>query len=304
MTTLLSPLTDLIFKRIFGDARNADILANLLLSILDLPEDDYAGLEFEDTHLKPEIEGGKLVILDVKVKTKAGTILDIEIQVCRATAMRARILFYASKLITDQMSESDNYKKIKPVILIVIADFNLLPEEAKYHNVYRLLNEDSHRLFSGLLEIHTIELKKLPEEGDGSELGKWMRFMKMREERDIRMLEEGNPMIQKAYGVLRKLSADEEFRLQVDAREKALRDYYSLVGDRDDAFAERDAVKAERDALKAKQDAVKAERDAVKAERDNAFAERDAVKAKQDKVFALMRTMGLTDEQIAQAIQN
>ncbi|GHU25097.1 hypothetical protein FACS1894172_13500 [Spirochaetia bacterium] len=289
MSTLLSPLTDLIFKRIFGDARNADILTDLLLSILDLPEDDYAGLEFEDTHLKPEIEGGKLVILDVKVKTKAGTILDIEIQVCRATAMRARILFYSSKLITDQMGESDNYTKIKPVILIVIADFNLLPEELKYHNVYRLLNEDSHKLFSRLLEIHIIELKKLPKEGDGSELGNWMRFMKMCEEQDITILREANPMIQKAYGVLRKLSADEELRLQVDAREKALRDYYSLVSDRDDAFAERDAVKAERDAVKAERDAVKAERDAVKAELE--------------KAMALMRAMGMTDEQISQASQ-
>jgi predicted transposase/invertase (TIGR01784 family) len=276
MKKLLSPLVDIIFKRIFGDARNTDILANLLLSVLNLPEDEYAELEFVDPYLKPETEGGKLSILDVKVKTKSGKILDIEVQLCRVTAIRARILFYGSKLIADQMGESDNYKKIKPVILIIIADFNLLPEETKYHNTYRILNEETHKPFTKLLEIHTIELQKLPPSGDGSPLSGWVQFMNIQEEGDIDMAVQTNPMIGKAYGVLAKLSADEELRLQVEAREKALRDYYSLVGDKEDAEAERDA----------------------------AFAERDKMFAKLDKAIAAMRSMGMTEEQINQAIGN
>ena len=246
----MSPLTDLVFKCIFGDARNADILADLLLSILDLPKEEYAGLEFVDPSLKPDFDGGKLSILDVKVKTKKWKTLDIEVQVCRFTAIRARILYYGSKLVAEQMREADNYKVIKPVILIIIADFRLLPEEATYHNVYRLLNQESHNSFTELLEIHTIELPKLPENGDGTALSNWAQFIKMENEGAIPMLAQANPMIDKAYGVLAKLSADEEMRLRVQAREKALHDYYSLVSDKEEAEAERDRVKAERDEVK------------------------------------------------------
>ena len=201
-------MTDIIFKRIFGDVRNADILVDLILSILKLPEGEYTGLEFVDTYLKPDAGDGKVSILDVKVKTKSGKILDIEIQLFRVTAMRARILYYGSKLIADQLGASDEYSKIKPVILIVIADFNLMPEETKYHNVYQLMNEESYKNFTGLFEVHTIEMLKFPVQGDGTPLGDWMRFMKIQEEGDIAMAVQANPMIQKAYGVLAKLSAD------------------------------------------------------------------------------------------------
>jgi predicted transposase/invertase (TIGR01784 family) len=312
MSKLLSPLTDIIFKRIFGDARNADILANLLLTILSLPKDEYTGLEFVDTYLKPDAGDGKVSILDVKVTTKSGKILDIEIQLFRVTAMRARILYYASKLIVDQMGESDGYSKIKPVILIVLTDFNLMPKEAKYHNVYRLMNEESHKDFTGLLEVHTIEMPKFPQQGDGTPLDGWMRFMKIQEEGDIAMAVQANPMIEKAYGVLAKLSADEVVREQALAREMAVHDYYSLLEDREQAFAEREQAFAERKQAFAERDKAFAERDKVFAERDKAFAELEAerkkafaeLEAEREKTRAVLRSMGMNEEQIARAMQD
>jgi len=77
---VLSPVNDWIFKLLFGDERRKDMLINLLKIFIELPEEEYE-LTFLDTHLKPETEGDKLGILDVKVRTKSGKIFDIEIQV-------------------------------------------------------------------------------------------------------------------------------------------------------------------------------------------------------------------------------
>jgi len=63
---ILSPRSDYIFKLIFGNQANADILAAFLRSVLDLPEDEYDTLTIVDPHPNREGADGKLSILDVK----------------------------------------------------------------------------------------------------------------------------------------------------------------------------------------------------------------------------------------------
>jgi predicted transposase/invertase (TIGR01784 family) len=75
---ILPPASDWVFKLLFGDERNKDNLINLLKTFIELPNEEYE-LIFLDPHLKPEAEDDKLGILDVKVKTKSGRILNIEI---------------------------------------------------------------------------------------------------------------------------------------------------------------------------------------------------------------------------------
>ncbi len=80
-TVFLSAKYDVIFKIIFGDEKNKPLLIELLKSVLDLPFDEYEEIEIIDPHVKREYPGDKLSILDVKAKTKAGTIVHIEIQI-------------------------------------------------------------------------------------------------------------------------------------------------------------------------------------------------------------------------------
>ena len=72
-------MNDWIFKLLFGDIRHKSMLINLLKGFVELPDEEYE-LTFLDTHLKPETEDDKLGILDVKVQTKSGKIINIEIQ--------------------------------------------------------------------------------------------------------------------------------------------------------------------------------------------------------------------------------
>jgi predicted transposase/invertase (TIGR01784 family) len=75
----LSPKCDIVFKILFGDGRDIDLLTDFLQSTLDLPAEDYEEVTLADPHLSRENLGDKLGILDIKVKTRSGKVLDVEV---------------------------------------------------------------------------------------------------------------------------------------------------------------------------------------------------------------------------------
>ena len=77
---------DAIFKMIFGDGRDIDILTDFLKATLDLPAEDYEEVTLVDPHLARESLEDKLGILDIKVKTRTGKRIDVEIQLCAQLA--------------------------------------------------------------------------------------------------------------------------------------------------------------------------------------------------------------------------
>ena len=77
---LLPVKSDFVFKLIFGDQRNVDVLEAFLKSVLDIPDAEYDRLTIVDPHVKKESEDDKFGILDVKVHTVSGSIIHVEIQ--------------------------------------------------------------------------------------------------------------------------------------------------------------------------------------------------------------------------------
>ncbi|MDR0881116.1 MAG: Rpn family recombination-promoting nuclease/putative transposase, partial [Candidatus Adiutrix sp.] len=105
---LLLPKSDMIFKLIFGDQKNAEILEGFLKATLDLPPDDYGQLTITDSHLNRETKAGKMSILDVKLQTRLGKVIDIEIQLSDLPDIRTRIIYYVARMITGQMKKSQD----------------------------------------------------------------------------------------------------------------------------------------------------------------------------------------------------
>jgi predicted transposase/invertase (TIGR01784 family) len=124
----LSPRNDHFFKRLFGDSRDKVILTDFLKAALDIPEDEYGEIEIVDPSSKAEHEGDKLNVIDVKLRTKTGKIISIEIQRFDEKAFRERIVYEVSKLIEEQIGSGDEYGKIHAAICIVITEFKFINE--------------------------------------------------------------------------------------------------------------------------------------------------------------------------------
>jgi predicted transposase/invertase (TIGR01784 family) len=219
--------SDVVFRLFYADERNEEFLISLLKSMLRLPDDDYHEMVIADPHLLREFDGDKLAIIDIKLHTKSRKVIHIEIQLTVTPELQKRIIFYEAKLVTEQMGCGDDYDAIKKVISIIIADENLIPSSPKYHHRFSFYDSEAKVEFSDIIEIHTLELKKLPDAADGTELYDWARFIAAETEEELAMVEQRNPQVGKAAVKLRQLSADERARDLFERREKARRDMAS-----------------------------------------------------------------------------
>jgi predicted transposase/invertase (TIGR01784 family) len=216
--------SDVIFRLFFADERNEEFLIGFLKSVLRLSDDDYNEIEIVDPHLLREFDGDKLGIIDVKLRTKSRKIVHIEIQLQVTPELRSRIVFYDAKLITEQIGGGDDYDVIKKVISIIITDEKLIPENTKYHHRFTFYDADAGVELSDLIEIHTLELEKLPEGADGTELYDWAKFIAANSEEEMNMIAERNPQVEKAVVKYRELTADERARDLYDRRQRARMD--------------------------------------------------------------------------------
>ncbi|MDR1647960.1 MAG: Rpn family recombination-promoting nuclease/putative transposase, partial [Zoogloeaceae bacterium] len=114
MPAILPPKCDEVFKMLFGDAHDTEPLVGFLRAVLPLPDDDYEELTLLNPFLPGEIVSDKTGILDVRVRTKSGKQLDIEIQVANHAAFKSRILYYLTRLFSSQIGEGESYSKLKP----------------------------------------------------------------------------------------------------------------------------------------------------------------------------------------------
>jgi hypothetical protein len=88
----LPPKSDVVFKLLFGDERNIDLLADFLKSVLKLQDDEFSAITIIDPHLLRKHPDKKLGIIDLKVKTKSEKIVHVEIQLSNLPQMPERIV--------------------------------------------------------------------------------------------------------------------------------------------------------------------------------------------------------------------
>jgi predicted transposase/invertase (TIGR01784 family) len=238
---ILPVKSDVVFRLFFADERNVEFLIGFLKSVLQLSADDYEQIEILDPHLLREYAGDKLGIIDVKLRTKSGKTVHIEVQLSVTPEMRNRIVFYDAKLVTEQMGSGDDYDTIKKVISIVILDKELIPDSQRYHHRFTFFDPEAAVELTDIIEIHTLELTKLPQDPDGSVLYDWASFIAAERKEDLEMIAERNPEVGKAVVKLIELSGDERARALYDAREKERRDESSRT-----KWAVKQAVKQDR----------------------------------------------------------
>lgn len=241
MSRFLSPKLDIVFKYIFGNENNTDVLSDFLACYLDLDKSKFKSISLDNTELVPDSPEQKFGRLDVLLKT-ADSQIDIEIQVCNQMDYAERSLYYWSKLYSSQLQSGDEYGKSKKTIAFNIVDFKMFDCE-DYHSVYELLNNKTHHRLTDKCRIDFLELTKvkgldLDAIKDDKKLA-WAAFLNAAGEEDLNMLNElDNPAIDKAVITLKEMSADEKAFHQAMLREKSIRDEISMLN-----FAKREGLK-------------------------------------------------------------
>jgi predicted transposase/invertase (TIGR01784 family) len=213
---VLPPRYDIVFKQVF--AKRPDLLRPLLKSVIGLPDDEYGKIVVVDPHIYPEHKGEKMGVLDIKVVLRSKKVIDVEMQQKKIAHLRERVLFYCSGMVRDQVVESDDYANIKRVVSITITNHEVIPEDGAYHHRYTLFDPKTRSEFTDLIEVHVLELPKLPKDDDGSDLWWWMKFLTVETKEELAMVAEKNPTLEKAADRLLLVSEDMRTRHRLESQ--------------------------------------------------------------------------------------
>ena len=224
---LMSPKVDYCFKELLA---YSEIRKGFIAAILNKDPEEIAETTLMPTILSKDTEDGKYGILDVRVRMKNASQMDLEMQVAPFEFWNNRVIFYLSKMYAEQVKEGDKYKNLKPCIQVSILNFNLFHEDRTCFREIAFCDLTTKQKYTDLLEIYVLELKKLPpEQKEEPLIIKWMRFLAAESREDFEKMAGEDNYINEAYEVLQKLSADERKRLEYEARQKAIRDYDSQM---------------------------------------------------------------------------
>ena len=226
----VTPKLDLVFKKIFGNVKNNDILADFLATVLGIGVEEITSIEILDNEMIPETLISKFSRLDLKLTLNGRTSVNIEIQVLNYSNYKERTLFYWAKVYTEELQKSEDYVNLKNVIAINVIDFNLF-DCKEYHSTFKIFEEHRQELLTDKLRIDFLELKKAKKERgimtDKKQM--WMDFLNSNADDDetLDSLATKSPVMKKAVAVLRQMSADEKELYEIEQREKAVRDEIS-----------------------------------------------------------------------------
>jgi predicted transposase/invertase (TIGR01784 family) len=176
---------DFVFRRIF--ATHPDILRGLLNDLLERTGDQaIEAIEYLPSEQLPLVDGGKLSILDVRCRDRAGTTFIVEMQLIHHPGFVNRVVYNACKSYSGQLKSGEWYTQLMDVVAISICDFELWPDAqqkklglppvpmlSRWNHVERTSKTE------GLLQVQYafLELPKLPErrpETAGADLWAWL----------------------------------------------------------------------------------------------------------------------------------
>ena len=224
---IMLPTVDICFKSLMN---NPKVRKGFIAALLNVDPGTIAETTLLPTALRQDYPDDKLGILDVRTALKDGRQLDMEMQVAYFANWDARVLFYLCKIFTDQLKNGEPYENLKKCIHVSILDFIYFKNDEECYRTICFCDEKTGKKYTDLMEIQILELRKLPNElKNDSSILNWMRFLGGKTRREFEAMAKKDKYIDEAYKELEKLSADEQAKLEYEAREKAIRDYNSQM---------------------------------------------------------------------------
>ena len=236
----LNRVNDVYFKYILGSTERKNYTLNFLNTTLKLEGDaQFTDISFADKDLLPQEIESKLSILDILATTNDGTIVNIEVQVCKDKFMAERAVYYWARIFGGQLHKTETYDKLHKVISLVLLDFNFFIEKdysqykGEFHQTYHIRN-DAHLqdILTPQLDMHFIELEKLKYSDikDLKQSDRWIAyFSKQVSESDRKELAKMEPVLQDVMQHEQQFMGNTELRRKYEAQEKAIRDEQARI---------------------------------------------------------------------------
>ena len=234
-TYRLTLKNDYLFKLLLGSEENKACLQDFLECVLDMPAGMITDLELLDKELSKDEITDKTGILDVKLRLKDGTTIDIEIQNSWSAEFIPRTLFYWAKMYIEGFKEGEPYTSLTRCIAInlISQGFKL---NSEVHSAYRILEQQTYQQLTDLLEIHFLNLaavkgtkiRQAITTKKQEKLLNWLRFIETDDKEERAMLATTSPILQMLNEKIDVLSLNPEERKLYESRMKLKSDIATI----------------------------------------------------------------------------
>ena len=179
----------------------------------------------------------KQIVLDVRVKDELDRVYNIEVQTTPHKAFVERVIFGWADTFSAQLHAGNHYRKLKPVLCIVITEFKIFDKVDGVHLVFELRERNNPKVvLSNHLQIHFLRLFELLQgrlevlEGVSPDLRHWLNFLAfggLIGEEEMSQIVENDPLVMEAVAELQRFSSDPEMQ-ELERRRKLWKlEYYS-----------------------------------------------------------------------------
>ncbi len=209
---------DYLFRAVLQKSQKA--LRGLVGALLSLQQEDIEAVEITNPIILGEQIDEKTLILDIKILLNNKTVLNIEMQITDNQDWEERSLVYLCRAF-DETVRGGNYMDMKEAIHIGILDYTLFPEYPEFYGKYQMMNVRNHHVYSDKFKLYVLDLtqaERATQEDHENTLYQWAKLFKAETWEEIKMLARENEYIEEAAVTMYDVSAEENIRLQCEAR--------------------------------------------------------------------------------------
>ena len=227
---LLDPKNDYVFKKIFGEKGNEDILKSFINAILR-GNPVIKELELLNTEYPKEGVITKGCQFDILAKTDNNITINIEMQYRRNSNIKDRIIYYSDRLNVGEYKIGQKYGEKKVISIWIFAE-NLTEREEPISEIFPCFKEnknDKWEVFTENKRIIIFELKKYKTTDYNYKdiLTNWVNFLQEPNILENNPLKLNNQELDKAIEKLEYMSKKDEERYLIDSFKDYERDYYN-----------------------------------------------------------------------------
>jgi predicted transposase/invertase (TIGR01784 family) len=240
MVSGIDPRVDFAFKKVFGSESSKALTISLINAVLNPPpESRIVGLDLLNPYSEKMALDDKVSILDIKARDPQNRIYNLEMQMVATASLTPRLLYYWSKIYSQQLTEGRNYNVLRPTISICFVNGKMFTDRKDYLTRFRLLDDKARVCLTNHIEFHLIELPKFGKrlEQLSDPLDYWLYFFENGASLDAEALPErlDRPEQRAALGVLNMLIRSDLEREKYEARLRDRLEIETLEELRDEA---------------------------------------------------------------------
>ena len=210
--------SDIMFKAFYGRKENEEFLQDFLESVLE--EKIKIKKVMHDVRLEQLAKEQKFGILDLGVELEDREFINVEIQIKNYKNIEKRTTFYACKKLIEQLGPGEDYRQLKPTIIIAILDYSFIKLPEYITETVRVVKEHREYEINNDVKYYYIELEKFRNQNPDitKRINQWSAFLDMERGDLLEMACKENDKVKRAVENYEVLTGDEEVKRLAEIR--------------------------------------------------------------------------------------